>query len=493
MPPLDQPPLDPEAVPLLERALGRWQQRRAAVYCIVATAIFPLVTFDELKRLVLGGRLVASDYTSLVLAYGLAGGFAFAAVVFWRMAPQPKRIARRFGWVLMTAGIACIFASMLVLVFDPEVYTNDFTPEIRTIAYSLTALLLVFVVHFIGSLFVALPPWPALWPLIPLWIMFAASVAGLEGSRLFRATLVAVFPLAGIPGLVWSVWRHERWVDRFTLRFVGGRWNEMRRDLSEARRVHESIFPAPIDEERLAVRYVYEPRRDIGGDFLLVRRLAPEQVLVVVVDVTGHGVASALAVTRIHAVLEFMAVQGAQAGAPIPSPGDLLARLNAFLYETLAPQGVFATAIAILADFGHDALRWASAGHPTGVLRRIDGSIVELESTCPMLGVLAGDLFAADERTVGFAPGEAVLLCTDGLLEAEGEGRVPFGFEGMLRAVRTHRTRLAAEAMRAVHAHRVGPASDDTLVVEIVRGEGKGTPIPPGAAAAAIHATERSD
>lgn len=470
---LDTHQLDPEAQQLLDESLGRWQQRRAGIYCLVVAVIFPLFVFDETRRLIWGPAPRLADWINLGAGYSVALGYAVASWTFFRMTPDPWRIARRFGWLLMASGATLIICVMLFMTYDPEFWADEHSPAERVFITAGTALFTLFIVHFIGSLFLALPPWPAMWPLLPLGGLYAASIMSLEGPTWFKLVMVACFPLAGAPGVIWSVWRHERWVDRFKVGLFGDRYDEIRRDLAQARRVHEALFPPPLDDGLTRVSYAYEPMRDVGGDFLFSRQLSDGRVLVVLVDVTGHGVASALAVTRIHAVLSLLAGESAEfvgLGASELSPRLLMARLNAFVHDMLAPQGAYATAIAVEIRPEEGRLSWSSAGHPPAVLRRADGELAELPSTCTMLGVLPPTEFDAEERSAAFEPGDSLVLCTDGLIEAEGRSRVPFGVEGMRAAMGAASGTLSRVVMDAVRMHREGARPlDDTLVVEISR------------------------
>lgn len=486
--------LDPDAQRLLDDARGRWQRRRATIYCVFGAILNCLWFGSTLSTWALEEAPTFSDRLDVASTLLLGVIYAVAAIGFWRMRPDPDQVARRLGWMLIVAGVMVVVAVMLVLTFDADLNDPQFTPLLRTVAAAATSLLFIFAIHFVAALFVALPPWPAFWPLIPLWVAYAAGVFSLEGTSLgVRALLAGLFPLAGAPGLIWSVVRHQRWVDRFKIDLLGDRYSAIRQDLAEARRVHEAILPPPIEEGPLRLRYAYEPMREIGGDFLFCRRTADDSLLLVVVDVTGHGVVSALAVTRIHAVLSLLAgsdtrlrparAASTSGGAVAPPmavvdrPGALLARLNAFVEEALAPQAVYATAVAIVVDPRRGELRWASAGHPPAIVRRAqephasgppaEHLLVELPSTCPMLGVQPPGEFDADEQSMPLAPGDSVVLFTDGVIESFGADGGMFGIARLRDALRTPAPNVARRVLDAVGAFRNGPPADDTLVVEL--------------------------
>src|SRR5690606_28540475 len=92
------------------------------------------------------------------------------------------------------------------------------------------------------------------------------------------------------------------------LRALATRYGEFRRELTDARRIHESLFPKPKCEGDVHFLYLYEPMRQIGGDYLFVS-CAPtddgrrEMLSFVVIDVTGHGIPAALTVNRLHGEL----------------------------------------------------------------------------------------------------------------------------------------------------------------------------------------------
>lgn len=474
--------LAPDAQRLLDAALGRWQRRRAAWSCVAAAVIFLFSAVDEGMAQWRSVDVSISSRFDLLVAVVLCLGYLGAALLFRRMTPKPRRVARCFGWVIMSAGAVGIVGATLVLSYDSQLWGPEVSESTRSFSAAGTALVVVFLVHFVGSIFVALPPWHALWPLLPLWLLYAGCSLLLEGPLGVRLSLAAAFPIVGIPGVCWSVWRHDQWVNRFTLELLGGRYGEVRRDLTDARRMHESIFPPQVEDGALRLRYRYEPMRELGGDFVFARWHDGNRLLLVVVDVTGHGVASALGVTRIHAALAAMTADSGESGDQGESdPGRILERLNAFVIEMLADQAIFASAVVVSVDGASGDLRWASAGHPPILVRRLRAgagegtahaarnSVSELGATAPLLGAVDTSQFKAVSQHSLLDRGESVVICTDGVLEAEGAERSPFGAERLRDLVASEQGGIAAAVVRAVREHRGGSATDDLLVVEVER------------------------
>ena len=336
----------------------------------------------------------------------------------------------------------------------------------------------VMVAHFIASLFI---PWTfreALRPLAPLLGVAVAYVvfAGVRQDAPWWLIVLLVFllPLTGAPGLLVSWWRVSRSRQRFTYRKLRGHYGQMKRELSEARRIHEELFPPPIEEGPVRFRYLYEPMRQIGGDYLFARTVVREEgaepaLDLILVDVTGHGLTAALTVNRLAGEIEREFGE-----APDASPGEILQGLNAYLHLTLARHSVYATALCIRFDPNDNSLRWASAGHPPAFLCTADGRLDRLDSTTLLLGAARKSDFYPNEQKTRFGRGDVLLAYTDGATEAtNADGRMlrVDGLQNLIyRAATAGGAGSIAEAVvRDVETWRSGPAQDDTLVVEVSR------------------------
>jgi sigma-B regulation protein RsbU (phosphoserine phosphatase) len=233
----------------------------------------------------------------------------------------------------------------------------------------------------------------------------------------------------------------------------------------------------------------------IGGDVLYVHPRPPENAevesdgdfcrpqrqTVVLLDVTGHGIAAALTVNRLVGELERVFAERPEIGA-----GELMETLNKYVYLTLATHGVFVTGLAIRGDLaGHadaascyrDPMRitFASAGHPTAFVRSADGEIQRLESNATMLGVLPPEAYDSDEKVFLMHPGDAVIAYTDGAIEARNLEDEMIGIEGVRDLVNV----IGGESMdpshwpehliRRVAAWRNAPPADDTLIACVYR------------------------
>ncbi|MBZ6259422.1 serine/threonine-protein phosphatase [Streptomyces olivaceus] len=188
------------------------------------------------------------------------------------------------------------------------------------------------------------------------------------------------------------------------------------RDIAETlQRALLTELPAPPGLA-LAARYLPATHGlNIGGDWYDAFRQPDGGVIVVVGDVTGHGLRAAVMMSQLRTALRAYAVDGG-------SPGRLLTRLHTFLHH-LQPD-LFAT--AVIARFHPDdpTLTWAAAGHPPPVLRTPDGRVRTLDAKPgAMLGIPLRQEIA--DHTVPLAPGTTLALYTDGLVERRAQGIDP--------------------------------------------------------------------
>jgi PAS domain S-box-containing protein len=154
----------------------------------------------------------------------------------------------------------------------------------------------------------------------------------------------------------------------------------------------------------------YRPGSDeatIGGDWYDAFALEDGRVAITVGDVLGHGLHAAVTMTKLR--------QAMQSAAMIrPDPNAMLTVADKTL-RRLDPDG-YATAVAAIYDPRAQTFTFASAGHPGPVLRTPDGRVEEFDGTGSMLGLRHGNEREVIEMAT--PPGSAVVLFTDGLVEA---------------------------------------------------------------------------
>jgi sigma-B regulation protein RsbU (phosphoserine phosphatase) len=208
--------------------------------------------------------------------------------------------------------------------------------------------------------------------------------------------------------------------------------DEQRRahELDIARQIQQSMLPAPLAEPlagRYAIAATLRPAHEVGGDLYDFFVLPEGQKLVFTIgDVTDKGVPAALLMARVTGL--FRAIGGSGAG-----PDALLRELDARLSEG-NDTCMFVTAACGELDGASGQLWYASAGHDRPLRRRVDGTtdVLAVEGG-PALGL--GMELPYPLWTGYLAPGDALVLCTDGATEAFDPGGAAFGLEGVRRVV----------------------------------------------------------
>jgi len=296
------------------------------------------------------------------------------------------------------------------------------------------------------------------------------SGAGIGQSIAYFAISIAIFA----PSVLFAWLKHSQYASQFKMAVLQKRYGEVRRELTDARRIHEALFPARIDAGPLRLEYQYEPMSQIGGDYLYAH-IGPgvtggQRLSVVLMDVTGHGIPAALTVNRLHGELERVFAED-----PTIQPGAVLCLLNRYVHLTLASHSVFVTALCLRIDSSTGVLEFASGGHPPAFLIGVDGTVRELNSTAYVLGACEAAEFDAAQLATEFGPGDTLVAYTDGAIEARDRAGKMLGVQGMLRmvasmaGVRNDERSWSRELLSAVEHYRYGPPADDTLVVEIER------------------------
>jgi serine phosphatase RsbU (regulator of sigma subunit) len=238
---------------------------------------------------------------------------------------------------------------------------------------------------------------------------------------------------------------------------------ENRRMYMEQRGIAETLQHALLPEIlpevgglRVAARYVPAARgSEVGGDWYDVAAVDGDRVVLIIGDVSGHGIeaATTMALVR-HATLAY-ALQD-------PRPATVLSKLAHFV--NARPHGYFATVLCVLVEVGGHTVHAASAGHlPPLVVEGGKGRFVDLRVN-PPVGVPGREDF--DETVEVLAPGAGLVAFTDGLVERRGEV-IDTGLERLRASVAGDHGTVDALVARLVSEFVPSQHSDDTAIVGI--------------------------
>ena len=241
-------------------------------------------------------------------------------------------------------------------------------------------------------------------------------------------------------------------------------YSALSRELRLAREIQESLLPRQMPAvPGIRLTGAYLPMSAVAGDFYDVALRSDGVVVIIVADVSGHGVPAAL-------VASMVKVAFAAEVEREPTPGAILEGINRALSGKF--ERTFVTACCVALHPANATLTYAAAGHPPGILRRPDGSIERVEVGGIALTLRPAASYPTAE--VPFGPGDRLLLFTDGLLEAARPGSDEFFGDAELERVLTRLDASGSliDIVLAAHREWIGaatPLGDDVTVVAVER------------------------
>ncbi|MFD8079884.1 PP2C family protein-serine/threonine phosphatase [Streptomyces sp. NPDC059718] len=240
-----------------------------------------------------------------------------------------------------------------------------------------------------------------------------------------------------------------------------------------ARTLQESLLPPCLPQTPgLDVAAIHLPADATGalgaevvGDFYDLFQTRGRKWSAVMGDVCGKGLDAVKVTTLARYTIRAEANQH-------NNPATVLHRLHDALVEQHVSERFLTAAIAVFEpDPGGITGLYASAGHPPALIRRVDGTVEELNAA----GILLSPAIPAvrddfDEAAFRLSPGDALLLYSDGITEARDQHRGPlFGADRLGRALAATHGADAAETLdrlwQAASAHSGGHAVDDTAMM----------------------------
>lgn len=205
---------------------------------------------------------------------------------------------------------------------------------------------------------------------------------------------------------------------------------EMKRDLEAAALVQQSLLPEVLPEFRgVRLAWVFRPCDELAGDFLNAIALDGRRLGLYILDVSGHGAASALLSVTLSRLLSSNPGQSVlyqPGGTTLARPAEVLQRLNAqFPFDVRTCQ--YFTIFYGILDTATGALQYASAGHNEPILLPNGEAPRTLGAGSAPVGLLPNAEF--HEHSLQMRPGDRLFLYTDGFSEIHGASGEEFGVE----------------------------------------------------------------
>ena len=240
------------------------------------------------------------------------------------------------------------------------------------------------------------------------------------------------------------------------------------REMGVAREIQQGLLPADLDActagTGLEVSAKMEPARHVGGDFYEVLRVGDERLAVVVGDVMGKGVPASLFMAVTMTLLRSLVRER------LP-PEEILRRLNDELVVQ-NPRRLFVTVACLVVDLPSGRVAGANAGHNPLVLVPAAGPPRQVfRSSGTVIGLLPGRAYAGESLDLG--RGDALVLFTDGVGEAENAADEQLGDQRVLACLAGCAGRSARETVDALYGavrdFAAGTLQNDDITIVAVR------------------------
>ena len=222
-------------------------------------------------------------------------------------------------------------------------------------------------------------------------------------------------------------------------------YDALNHDLSEARHLQQSLVRETdirLPQGRIALNLT--PSGHVGGDLVGMFRVNDRQIGLFSLDVSGHGVTSALMTARLAGYLsgltpsQNMALNRLDSGDFIArDPADTVSDLNELLLRELETEHYFTIALSIV-ELTTGLMRTVQAGHPHPILQRSGHPPVPLGDGGMPVGLIPEAPFMSFETQL--LPGDRLVLHSDGITEAEGPNGNMLEEEGFNEILSTART-----------------------------------------------------
>ncbi len=242
---------------------------------------------------------------------------------------------------------------------------------------------------------------------------------------------------------------------------TAARMELQQQELGRALEIQQSLLPRHIPQlPGFDIAASWQPARTLGGDYYDVIELGSNRVGICIADVVGKGTAAALLMANVQAVVRAFARDAA-------GPASVCSSVNSVLCGNIGT-GKFVTFFYGVLDAGARTLQYCNAGHSPPI-QVCGSSHRQLRADGAVLGIFPD--WPYQDAVIELAPGDKLILFTDGLSEAEGPDGHEFGEEGLAIVAQASPTLSASalnlELVEHVSAFCHGHFADDVTLIVI--------------------------
>ncbi|WP_053367894.1 SpoIIE family protein phosphatase [Bacillus sp. FJAT-27245] len=184
------------------------------------------------------------------------------------------------------------------------------------------------------------------------------------------------------------------------------------RELQLAKTIQETALTKNIVNDNIKILAYYHASKSLSGDIYGFYQIASQKYGIILLDVMGHGISSALITMSLQSLFQKLISQGV-------APEMVMGELDQYLHELFKDNQNawhYCTAIYLTIDTRTKTVEYINAGHPPAILQEENGTQREFLATSPPLGTFENISFTS--RTLHYTRGTRILLYTDGVSEA---------------------------------------------------------------------------
>ncbi|MDX1949607.1 MAG: SpoIIE family protein phosphatase [Rickettsiales bacterium] len=207
----------------------------------------------------------------------------------------------------------------------------------------------------------------------------------------------------------------EEFLTRCTIHLENSTYRKrISEELEKAKFLQASIIPSSeklnLIKEKVGIEtgFIFQPSSELGGDFWSIKILNENQIVIYCVDLTGHGIASAMNTFRVHSLIE----ENLKADINI---SEFLHKINNVLCEIM-PIGQYATMFFGVIDIAKNTLSFSNAGAPYPMLCKENGEVKNLVSNALPIGANRDTIYSI--VTEDFSKNDVLLVFSDALNES---------------------------------------------------------------------------
>jgi phosphoserine phosphatase RsbU/P len=239
-------------------------------------------------------------------------------------------------------------------------------------------------------------------------------------------------------------------------------------DLLRAQSIQQQSLAGRLaSDRRVEIESFYQPQEIVGGDFYRVEQLNAHQYALLVADAIGHGLAAALYTMQLRMLWDAHSDK-------LTAPAFFMRTLNRRLHGLVHDAGFFATAAGVVYDAADGHVRCVRAGHASPLIFRSDGKTETLGQAQSALGMWPEAQYT--EFQAQLAPGDTLLLFTDGATEIFDPEENPLEQDRLIRLVREllaespeRKLELPALAKKLLQPGNAFHPTDDLTLVKLRR------------------------